>query len=59
MFGRNTDAQAVADYKAAKQALRENQAAEIAAGVTEETETFLALNERVLETEKHVPWWRR
>ena len=59
MFGRNTDPQAIADHKAAKRALRENQAAEITAGVTEETDTYLALNDRVLETEKNVSWWRR
>jgi phage gp36-like protein len=58
MFGR-TNNQAVADHKAAKKALRENQAAEIAAGVTEETETYATLNDRVLETEQNVSWWRR
>lgn len=53
------DRKAIADHKAAKAALRANQRAEIEAGVTEETDTFLALNDRVLETEKHVPWYRR
>lgn len=58
MLGR-TDRQAIADHKAAKAALRANQAAEIAAGVTEETDTYVALNSAVLETERSVSWWRR
>jgi hypothetical protein len=53
------DKKAVAEYKAAKKALHENSAAEKAAGITEETDTYLELNGRVLETEKHVSWWRR
>lgn len=56
---KGTHPKAVTDHKAAKRALRANQRAEQAAGITEETDTYLALNDRVLETEKHVPWWRR
>lgn len=58
MFGLKSS-QAVADHKAARRALADNAAREKAAGVTEETDTYLALNERVIETEKHVPWYRR
>lgn len=59
MFGRKTDSNAVAEHKAAKKALHDNQRAEIAAGIHEETDEYLELNARVLETEKHVPWYRR
>ncbi|MFJ5949729.1 hypothetical protein [Streptomyces noursei] len=62
MFGRKNTANtadAVAEYKTAKKALHENQRAEKAAGIREETDTFHALNGRVLEAEKNVPWYRR
>lgn len=50
---------AVAAHKAAKKALHNNQRADEAAGIHEETDIYLALNDRVLETEKDVPWYRR
>lgn len=59
MFARTTNTTATADHKAAKAALRANQRREIAAGVTEETEEYLALNAKVNETERSVPWYRR
>ncbi|MBV9024242.1 MAG: hypothetical protein JO362_10725 [Streptomycetaceae bacterium] len=59
MFGRKTDPKAIADHKAAKKALHTNQHAEIKAGIREETDTYRALNARVVETEKNVPWYRR
>ena len=56
---RKNSPEAIDAHRAAKRALHANQRAEIAAGVTEETDTFVALNDRVLETEQHVSWWRR
>lgn len=53
------DKSAIADYKAARKALEENSRTEKAAGIREETDTYLELNARVLETEKNVPWYRR
>lgn len=53
------DNEAVARYRAAKQALRENAARELAAGITHETDEYLRLNAAVIEAEKHAPWWRR
>ena len=46
------DRQAVADHKAAKQALHNNHD-------TDETDEYVALNQRVIDTEQRVPWWRR
>ncbi|MFH9870948.1 hypothetical protein ACH4NT_33350 [Streptomyces lydicus] len=59
MFGRKTDPQAIADHKAAKRALHDNQRQEERAGIREETGIYRELNARVLETEKCVPWYRR
>ncbi|SOE13674.1 hypothetical protein SAMN06272775_4650 [Streptomyces sp. 2323.1] len=60
MFGRkNSNNDAVTAHKAAKQALHDNQRAERAAGIREETDTYRELNAAVIETEKHVPWYRR
>lgn len=53
------DKAAIAAHKAAKRALHANQRAEVAAGITEETDIYLELNDRVLEAEQHVPWYRR
>lgn len=58
MHRKNTP-EAIAAHREAKRALRANQRAEIAAGITKETDTFVELNDRVLETEQHVSWWRR
>jgi hypothetical protein len=58
LFSRNTSP-ATATYKAAKQKLHDNQRAEKKAGVTEETDTYVALNNAVLDAEKNVPWYRR
>lgn len=55
-MARNKD---VAAHKAAKQALSANQSKEIAGGVTEETDTYRALNSRVNETATKVSWFRR
>ncbi|MGW3272553.1 hypothetical protein ACWDFH_13915 [Streptomyces kronopolitis] len=60
MFGRkSSNNDAVSAHKAALKALHDNQRAEIATGIREETDTYRELNNRVLETEKHVPWYRR
>ncbi|KIZ18650.1 hypothetical protein [Streptomyces natalensis] len=59
MFGRKSNADAVTAHKAAKKALHDNQRAEQAAGIREETDTYRELNAAVNETEKHVPWYRR
>jgi hypothetical protein len=53
------DKSAIADYKAARKALEENSRTEREAGIREETDTYLELNARVLETEQNVPWYRR
>lgn len=58
MFGRK-DSDAVTDHKAARKALADNSAAEKRAGIRDETDTYLALNARVNETEKNVSWLRR
>jgi len=58
LFSRNTSPE-TATYKAAKHALHANQRAEKKAGVTEETDTYVALNNAVLDAEKNVPWCRR
>lgn len=58
MFGRKSSPETTT-YKAAKQALHDNQRAEKKAGVTEETDTYVALNDAVLDAEKNVPWYRR
>lgn len=49
----------VEKLKAAKAALRANQRAEQAAGITHETDEYLRLNRAVIEAEKDVAWWRR
>lgn len=61
MFGRKTTStdDAVATYKNARTALDDNQRAEKAAGITHETDTYLTLNQAVLDAEKNVPWYRR
>jgi hypothetical protein len=59
MFGKKTNQQAVADHKTAVKNLHANQRAEKKAGIREETDTYVALNARVNETEKNVPWYRR
>lgn len=46
-------------HKAALKDLHDNQRAEKKAGIREETDTYLALNQRVHDTEQRVPWWRR
>jgi hypothetical protein len=58
MFGRK-DNDALREYKDARKALDDNARAERKAGVREETDTYVELNARVLETEKNVPWYRR
>jgi len=58
MFGRKSSP-AVESYKAAKKDLHNNQRAEKKAGIREETDTYVALNEAVLKAEKNVPWYRR
>ena len=50
---------AAAAHKAAVLDLRDNRAAEKANGITTQTSTTTALQDRVTETAKHVPWWRR
>lgn len=59
MFGRKDNDDAIADHKDAKKALNANAAREKAAGIRDETDTYLELNARVLETEKNVGWFRR
>ncbi len=51
--------QAVRDHKQAKADLHATQRADEKAGVHEETDTYLRLTDRVLETEQYVPWYRR
>jgi hypothetical protein len=51
---RQTRKQAVAEHKAAKTELER-----ISKQDRTETDEYLAANRRVIETEKHVPWWRR
>jgi hypothetical protein len=58
MFGRKSSPE-TAIYRTAKKALHDNQRAEKKAGVTEETDTYVALNDAVLDAEKDVPWYRR
>jgi hypothetical protein len=58
MFGRKSSPE-IATHKAAKKALLNNQRSEKAAGVTEETDTYVALNTAVVQAEKNVPWYRR
>ncbi|WP_158745272.1 hypothetical protein [Streptomyces sp. NRRL S-1448] len=60
MFGRKSSStDAVTAHKAALKALHDNQRAEQAAGIREETDTYRELNAAVHEAEKHVPWYRR
>ncbi|MEU9498171.1 hypothetical protein [Streptomyces sp. NPDC048196] len=60
MFRRKSSSDsAVSAHKAALKALHDNQRAEQAAGIREETDTYRELNSRVLEAEKNVPWYRR
>lgn len=56
IFGNPED---VAASRAADAALHANQAAEEAAGVTEETDTYLSLNRAAVEAADRLPWWRR
>ena len=46
--------QAINEHKAAKQHLDE-----VSKRDRTETEDYHAANNRVIETEQHVPWWRR
>lgn len=59
MFGRKTNTDAVTAHKTALKALHDNQRAEQAAGIREETDTYHELNAAVHEAEQHVPWYRR
>ncbi|GCD45713.1 hypothetical protein [Streptomyces paromomycinus] len=61
MFARKSsdNTEAVSRHKAAKAALRENQRAEKAAGVHEETDTFRELNAEAADAARGVSWWRR
>lgn len=53
------DTEAIDRYRAARQALRDNQRAEQAAGIDYETDEYLQLNAAVVEAEKNIPGWRR
>lgn len=46
--------QAIQEYKAAREDLER-----VSKRDREETDDYLAANARVVEAEKHVPWWRR
>lgn len=46
--------QAINEHKAAKKDLEE-----VSKRDRTETEDYHAANDRVIETEQHVPWWRR
>ena len=48
-----------AELKQAKRALDDNYAKDMAAGVREETDTYLALNARVNESLERLPWYAR
>jgi hypothetical protein len=47
------------ESKAADAALHENQRKEMAAGIREETPTYLALNAAANEAASKASWWRR
>jgi len=53
------DPKAVADYKAARNDLHELSRKEQAAGVYDETDEYLAANQRVIDAEQGIPWVRR
>ncbi|MDM4722732.1 hypothetical protein QTQ03_25200 [Micromonospora sp. WMMA1363] len=46
--------EAIREYKEARRELER-----VSRGITEETDEYLAANRRVIDAEKHVPWWRR
>jgi len=46
-------------HRASKSALNANSEREHKRGVRDETVTYYQLNEAVIESEKHVPWWAR
>ena len=50
---------AVAAHKSARAELDAIAARDKRTGNREETAEYLAANRRVVETEKHVPWYRR
>jgi hypothetical protein len=51
--------QAVEEHKAARKALEENGRRERAQGIRDETPEYHEANQRVIDAEKRVSWWRR
>jgi len=49
----------IAAFETADDALQANSEAERKAGIREETETYLNLNDKVNELWPTVPWWHR
>ncbi len=49
----------ISRHKATRAALTAASEMERKAGVREETPTYYICNDAVIESEKHVPWWRR
>ncbi|MBA8827093.1 hypothetical protein FHX42_004477 [Saccharopolyspora lacisalsi] len=53
-MSKNSRKQAIADHKDAKEELER-----VSKRDRYESDDYLDANRKVVETEKHVPWWRR
>lgn len=59
LFTSSKTDKAIAEHRAARRELDQVARRDRRRGIRHETPAFLKANQRVIEAEKNLPWWRR